>query len=622
MEQNANDPGNVHVPADLEPVRSRPMTFGRTVLASGLGFAAAAGSLIFLLFLLSWFLFGALLSSIEETEGITISSGSMIDVPLDRVYPEVYAADGIEALFSFDEEMTFLGLIRAIDRAAADERIEAMRLNFNGYGGSSGQTEELVEALLRFKATGKSLYATAGAVGLSEGEYLVASAADSIILRPYAGVEFNGMYVTLQHFRPLMRKLNVEPIVIKAGSYKSAVEPFLLDRPSDEAREAITTVLEDIQDRFLAIVSENRGIARTDLDSIMRTWPLLRSDDAREVGLVDVVATHDETEDLFRTRLGLDEDEDVETIMIGEYAESESDWFGEGESVAVVYAVGPISSARGTPGVDPFSSAPSLTDRGLIENLREAREDDDVRAIVLRVDSPGGELQPSAAMWREISLAAEEKPLVVSMGGVAASGGYYISAPAQEIFADATTVTGSIGVFALAFNIDGLYEETIGINTETIRTAPHADLLSLTRNLSDEEMAFASDMIDRSYREFLQVVSDGRAMSIDDVESIAQGRIWTGRQAQELGLVDSVGGIIAAIDRAAELAELEEFDLRILPRPMSGFERFMSSFESSATVAAKAGVRLDPAFVERQIKSALLQQTGLQVRLVGIQGLY
>jgi protease-4 len=288
--------------------------------------------------------------------------------------------------------------------------------------------------------------------------------------------------------------------------------------------------------------------------------------------------------------------------------------------VAVVYASGAITTGDGGESINPIMGGSQVGSRRFIRHLRSAREDEDVRAIVIRVNSPGGELSPSIEIWREVSLAAAEKPVVVSMGGVAASGGYYIAAPATEIFADATTVTGSIGVFALAFNLNGLYEETIGINTEVVRTAPHADLLSLTRDMTPEETEFAAREIEAVYNEFLRVVGNGRSLDVDDVRQHAEGRVWTGLQAKERGLVDEIGGLYASIERAAELAEIEgEYDIVVVPRPLDRIEQIFSMLSDLSQVPAHAELlRLEG--MRALLEQELRRRSGIQVRLNGWGG--
>ena len=491
------------------PVRTKgEMTFGKTLLAAMLGNLAAGIAVMILAGLVIGLIIASSIS-VAEDEPVVLD-GSLLELSLSGSIPETQSGSGLADILAGMSDYTFIELIEALDQAAADDRIPGVRLQLNGFTGSSAQYEELVDAISRFRASGKFVYAFSDTDGLSEGEYYVASAADSVFIHRSGAIELNGLYLVLEFYRPLMDKLNIKPIVVRAGSYKAAVEPFTRSEPSEEYREATTEILEGMQKVINRQIAENREISPALLDSIMQNYPLLRAEEALEFGLVDGILYDDEVDTVLHRRLALEEDDDLRVLDADDYIRSIRHDLRSGSSddIAVVYAVGGITSGDGGTDPNPIMGGSQVGSREFIRNLRSAREDEDVRGIVIRVDSPGGELSPSIEMWREVSLAAAEKPVVVSMGGVAASGGYYIAAPATEIFADATTVTGSIGVFALAFNLDGLFEETIGINTEVIRTAPHADLLSLTRDMTPEEEAFAAREIEAVYNEFLGVVAD------------------------------------------------------------------------------------------------------------------
>lgn len=602
------------------PVRQKgEMTFGKTLLAAMLGNLAAGVAILILGGLIIGFMIaGALSSAVEET---VVLDDSLLEITLSGSIPESQVSVGLVGLLEGAPDYTFLELIIALRKAAEDDRIPGVRLNLHGFSGSSAQYEELVEAIDRFGSSGKFVYAVSDTDGFSEGEYFVASAADSIFLYRSGGIELNGLYVVLEFYRPLMEKLNVKPIVVRAGSYKAAVEPFTRSEPSEEYREATTEILEGIQEVMIETIATHREIPVGRIEAIMQEYPILRAEDALDFGLVDRLVYDDELDSLLLGRLDSDRDA-PRTISLDEYIGMvREEMTGQADgAVAVVYADGAITTGRGGHSPNPIMGGEQAGSSAFIENLREAREADEVRAIVIRVNSPGGELPPSVEMWREVALAADEKPVVVSMGGVAASGGYYIAAPATEIFADATTVTGSIGVFALAFNLDGFYEETIGINTEVISTAPHADLLSLTRDLTDDELRFAAEEIDEVYVEFLQVVADGRAMTLEQVRKVAEGRVWTGRQARRLGLVDDIGGLHAAIERAALLAEIdEEYDIRVIPRPMDEVERIFSALDQFAHVADVSEL-MNIAAYRTALHEDLLRRSGLQVRMPGWGG--
>ncbi len=618
MEGNTpqQDPQSHATAQFVQPDSSRTkgeMTFGKTLVASGLGFISA----MFLASILVGGLIFMMIASLGSTEvEVVVSDDSVLDLALTGSIPESTGSIDLTQLFSGGSDYTFLDLISAIHEAADDDRIRGIKLQFNGFSTSTAQLEELVASLGSFKESGKFIYAFSGTNGFSESEYLVASVADSIFLNESAGIELNGLFVVLEFYKPLMDRLNVEPVVVRAGSYKAAVEPFTRSEPSEEYRASITDILEGMQGYLRQTVASNRGISSAEIDSIMSKTPFILARDAVDLGLVDRLVYDDEVKAIL-----LEEDEEEPNLVeidayirnIGAEIRSRGS-----DDIAVVYAVGGITSGKSGSSANPLMGGDQVGSRTFIENMREARENDHVKAIVLRVNSPGGELPASIEMWREVSLAAEAKPVIVSMGGAAASGGYYISAPATEIFADATTITGSIGVFALAFNLDGLYEETIGINTEVIRTAPHADLLSLMRDLTPEEMEYASKEIDVAYTKFLTVVSEGRDMPMEKAREHAEGRVWTGKQALDRGLVDQIGGLHDAIRRAAELAELEEYGIRVIPKELDKMEQIFSAIEDFSVMQRQASL-LQLRDVRALFEKELRSMSGVQARMIGIR---
>lgn len=605
--------GTAHLVEPGSVGNSGEMTFGKTLVASGLGFISA----MFLASLLVGGLAFMTIASLTNAEvEVVVPRESILRIALSGSIPESTGSFGLTQLLSGEKDYTFLELITGVHEAAEDDRIRGITLQFNGFSGSTAQLEELVRALGDFKESGKFVYAFSGTDGYAEAEFLVASVADSIFLHQSAGIEMNGLYVVLEFYKPLMERLNVKPVVVRAGSYKAAVEPFTRSEPSEEYRASMTDLLDGMQEFLRSTVATNRKLSTGDVDSIMANSPFVLARDAVDLGLVDRLLFDDEVEAI----LQVDEEEEPSFVEIAEYITNIKDEIRSrgSDDVAVVYAVGGITSGKSGMSANPLMGGDQVGSQSFIEHMREARENKHVKAIVIRINSPGGELPASIEMWREVSLAAKEKPVVVSMGGAAASGGYYISAPATEIYADATTITGSIGVFALAFNLDGLYEETIGINTEIIRTAPHADLLSLMRDLTPEEMEFASREIDVAYTQFLTVVSEGRNMSMDKAREHAEGRVWTGKQAVDRGLVDKIGGLHDAIHRAAELADLEEYGIRVIPKELDKIEQIFSAIEELSAMQQQVSL-LQIRDVRTLFEKELRSMCGTQARMIGIR---
>ncbi len=599
------------------------MSFGKAFFASLLGFFAG----LFVLGLLSFAGLMIMIVALDSDPAVTkppIASNSLLVMNLSGPVPEFVSAPSFSSfLDDFSVEITY-DYLRALETAAEDEDIAGLWLQLEGYQGTAAQITALTRGIQKFKESGKFVYATSKTDGYSEGEYILAACADSVFL-PHSGIiELNGSFATLEFYKPLMDKLNVKPIMIRAGSYKSAVEPFTRESASPENREMVQGIIDEQFAQMKTLVAEGRGLSAAEVDSIVNNYPLIMPEDAVQLKLADRLVYDDEIENIFKARLNNgDTTKSLRKIAVGKYIgwkrtigskEVTSD-----NGIAVVYAVGAIATGESRNNPSPFFGGDQLGSETFVKSMRQVREDDDIKAVVLRISSPGGGLSPSIQMWREVQLTAAKKPVVVSMANVAASGGYYIAAPAHEIIAEETTITGSIGVFALGFNIDGFYEETIGINTEVLRTGPHADMLSGVRDLSAEEQAFAERQITDKYNQFLQVVADGRGMSVEDVDKVAQGRVWTGKQAKELGLVDELGGMELALERAADRAGVSNYDVYVYPRQKEKIEMLLDllDLEAATSVIEKAQ---DPTTnLYQQVKGALAGYSGMQARMVGIR---
>lgn len=593
------------------------MTFVKTFLASMLGFFGGMVTLGIVGIIALIVIIGAVSSGAEEEPAV--AENTMLVLRLKGGIPEfAYGGSFPDLLDNFNLTTTY-DYLRALERAAKDDKITGLWLKLEGYQGAVAQIEALSRGINEFRKAGKVVYATSDEDGYGEGEYVLASCADSLFL-PYSGfVELNGLYTVLEFYTPLMRKLNVKPIMVRAGSYKSAVEPFTRESASPENAMVIQSLIDGQFARMKGIVAEGRSIPAAAVDSIVENYPLIMPEDALRLKLVDRLVYGDEIEDLIKHQVNKgDTSKSLRTVEVDDYLGYEQSWEegGSGDEIAVVYAVGSITTGENQYNPSPIFGGDQLGSASFVKEMRRAREDDDVKAIVLRISSPGGGLSPSIAMWREVKLAAEVKPVIVSMANVAASGGYYIAAPAHEIIAEETTVTGSIGVFALGFNMDGLYEETIGINTQVFRTGPHADILSGTRDLTEQEQQFAENRIQTEYRKFLQVVAEGRGMSVEAVDSVAQGRVWTGRQAKEVGLVDEIGGLELAIRHAADSAGITDYRVRVFPRPKDKIEMILDMFNLGAV---RLGAASDPTSYYREVRDALKEGSGLQARMVGIR---
>jgi len=489
--------------------------------------------------------------------------------------------------------------LEAIRRAAADERIKGIVILGGDSSTGLAERRELRGALSDFKDSGKPIRAYLSLA--TTGQYYLASVADEIALDPFGFVAMPGLASQGLFFKNAFEKLGVGVQVTRVGKYKSAVEPFTSDGFSEENREQVQSLLDDVWASLIGDMAAGRGLSASEIQAAVDAQGVLLAEAALEHGLVDELAYRDEFLGKMRAEAGNGIDgagnRSFRQISLQKYSRAlrageragasgkrvaaEKKKNAEGDAadtgkpsgrVAVLYAEGNIVDGRGGPG--------QIGGERFAQELRTLRENSRVSAIVLRVNSPGGSATASEAIQRELSLAAAAKPVVVSMGSVAASGGYWISTPAQWIFAEPVTVTGSIGVFGVFFNIEGLSEK-LGLNFETVKTGRFADAGAIDRPLTAAELAVAQRSVDWIYDKFIERVAEGRGLAPDFVHEIAQGRVWSGMAAQRLGLVDELGGLDEAIAYAAEAAGLEKGRYRVseYPRPKQFNEALTEFFE-------------------------------------------
>jgi protease-4 len=469
-------------------------------------------------------------------------------------------------------------VVTAIRKAAKDDHISGLYLKGavarEGYASGWAALKEVREAVAEFRKSGKPVITWQE--GLDEETLYVVSPADEIILNPLGLMEFNGFAAEVKYFREAFDKYGIDVQVTRVGKYKSAVEPFLLDHMSEENREQLNMLLNDLFGEVVNAIAESRGVPADNLHRLAREEAVIQAREALERGYVTGVDYYDVVLERLRELTGTEAGEDIERLtgVAGYLASVEKDEEDK-DKVVVIYAEGDIVS-----GNDEDEVAGTYIS-GL---LREAREDDDVKAVVLRVNSPGGSADASDIIQRETILLKKEKPLIVSMGTVAASGGYWISAYGDEIIAEPNTITGSIGVFGMFLNIKKLVNE-FGVRVETARTAPAADIFSLFRPKTEAELAVIQKFIDNIYDQFLNKVSEGRKLDRAAVHEIAQGRVWSGKQALKLGLVDRFGGLSDAIAAAAEKAGLEDYRVEEYQQPGSFVEDIMEELGFGASVA-------------------------------------
>ena len=501
-----------------------------------------------------------------------IADGSVLVVDLGAL-PEVGPNDGFSELL--DGSVTTLADVTgALEKAAADDRIRGLWLRPSGVAASWAALEEVRAALVDFRASGKPVWADAGAEGYSEAGYYLASAADSVFSTPAAPFELDGFLAQVTFFRGTLDKLGVRPEIVRAGTYKSAGETFTERELSEPNREQLSELVEARAAQFREAVGAARGIDPDEIEALIDEGAVFFAEDAYAAGLLDGLLYDDQLVDAWRAALEQDDDESLGRVYLDEYVGVSAAAAGletgdDGTRVAVVYAAGTILSGPSGPDV--------LGSDGFAEALREARDDESVAAVVIRVDSPGGSAAASDVMWGEVQATAAQMPVVVSMGGVAASGGYYLAAAADTVVAAPMTITGSIGVISLLFDASGLLTGKLGLTFDEVKTGPYADLIDLTDEVTPAERALLQAQTDRIYDLFVRRVADGRGLSEDSVRALGGGRVYTGQRAQEVGLVDVLGGLDRAVLVAAEMAGLEAggYQTLRLPRERPLAERLL-----------------------------------------------
>ncbi|MCT4644433.1 MAG: signal peptide peptidase SppA [Carboxylicivirga sp.] len=463
-------------------------------------------------------------------------------------------------------------LLKNIEKAKRDENISGIVLESGMVQAGYATIEEIRNALIDFKTSGKFIYSFAPIY--SQKAYYLASVADKVYLNPSGMLELKGMYAERTFFKKALEKVGVEVQVFKHGKFKSAVEPFLLEEMSDPSRLQTKVYLNSMWDHVKAGIAEARGLTPEKVSALADEMPMFRSDDMLMAsGLIDGLKYKDELISELKELVGVDEGDDLEAVISSKYAKvyvSNGKGFIK-DKVAVIFAEGDIDG----------TSSDGIKSDKLSKTIRKARRDSSIKAIVFRVNSPGGSALGSEIIWREVQLAQETKPVIVSMGNYAASGGYYISCAAEKIIANPTTLTGSIGIFGMIPNAEELTDK-LGISFDGVKTNEFADMPSLTRPFRKEEKELLQAYIVKGYDTFIGRCADGRETSKEAIDKIGQGRVWSGVNALDINLVDEIGGLNRAIELAKEAAGLEESRIVELPKAEDPFEQFMKELTGEA----------------------------------------
>lgn len=521
---------------------------------------------------------GALISSATSSseKQVDVKDNSVLHVKFDYEIKDRTSNNPFENIdFSTFEAQENLGLdliLTNIEKAKTDDRIKGIYLDLTTLRTGMASLEEIRHALKDFKKSGKWIISYSEVY--TQGTYYLASLSDKIYVNPAGLVEMRGLSTQLMFFKNALEKLDVEMQIIRHGKFKSAVEPFILEKMSDSNREQMNLILSTAWGSMLKDISESRKISIEELNAIADDLKIQTAEDAIKYGFVDKAMFKDEVLDEIKAKTGAKSYDDINYISLRKYSNSKAKANKSKNEIAIIYASGEINSGK--------SQNEKMGSETISEAIREARLDPNVKAIVLRVNSPGGSALASDVMWREVVLAKKVKPVVVSMGDVAASGGYYIACAADKIVASEKTITGSIGVFGVIPNAQGLFNNKLGITFDVAKTNKHGDIMTIFRPLTAEEKDIIQIGVEKIYDDFITKVGLGRGMSKEEIDNIGQGRVWTGLDAKKIGLVDEIGGIDKAIEIAKGLAKLEDYKTVDYPKMKDPFEQFIISLTEGA----------------------------------------
>ena len=491
--------------------------------------------------------------------------------------------DGLDfGLFQGVKTVGLNDILDCIRKAKTDDNIRGIYLNPMDIQAGLASVEEIRNALKDFKTSGKFIYAYGDF--LSQKAYYLVTVADSLVLNPQGSVDFRGLGGERSFYKNALEKLGVEVQVVRHGKFKAAVEPFLFEKMSDENRLQTETYLNSIWNEMLADISASRKMGFDELNDIADMVATFRKADfAKQKNLVDQLKYKDQVIDDLKKLTDTPEKDDVKAVEISKYIMAPEKREQKGlarNKIAVIYASGAIDSG---------TSEDDIKSEDLSRSIREARRDSSIKAIVLRINSPGGSAYGSEVIWREVKLAAETKPVIASMGDVAASGGYYIACAADTIMADRTTITGSIGIFGMIPNAKKLLTDKLGITQDVVTTNEHSDMISITRPMTTFERDLMQQTIEDGYDTFISRVAEGRSMEKTAVDEVGQGRVWAAPNAKEIKLIDVYGGLTDAIELAKTKAGLDNFRIVNLPKLKDPIEELMKELSGSA----KAGFMKD-----------------------------
>lgn len=569
------------------------MKFSRLFFASCLGTFVS----IILVFLVGFFILIGMIASSEPADPY-IKSHSVLKINMQGSFPERPSIDPFNQLFSgkLEKPLSLIGLQEILEKAAVDENISAIWIQTSDIVASWARLEEARHLFLSFKQkSGKPIIASTNDFGFSERGYFVATAADSIYSPPNTNFEFDGLSIQAEFYDGFFKKFGIQEEVSRKGKYKSAVEPYFRKNYSPENREQLRALISVFADVFLEAVTDFTGHSRLQLDAWLNEKPRLKASWAIEHGFITRALFPLEVEDVLKqiTNAG----SSLTSVSAGRYARVSPSKVGittSSNKISVLHFQGEIMPQTEN---NPFQESSGISTKSLDKMIKELEKTSGVKAIVLRIDSPGGAATTSDLIWQRLKNYAPDIPMVVSMGGVAASGGYYIAAAGQHLVADRSSITGSIGVFSAKFNIEELMNENLGITFDEVNSHPHANWLNFTKPFTNFGARALQESVDETYQVFLDRVAENRDTTSQAIHVVAQGRVLAGEDALKVGLIDEIGGLAKAVERAAERAGLDTYSIQHIPAEKELVEIILEASQNNAKAWLETHIFNFPWFV-------------------------
>lgn len=561
-----------------------------------------------IIFIITFVIIVGAISSIDSDKTITVSNNSVLFLNLDQAITERTPKNPFGNLpIIGGEEKDGIGLndlLKSIQRAKTDDNIKCVYLSVSSPNAGFATMREVRNALIDFKKSHKKIIAYSEVY--TQGAYYLASAADKVYLNPEGALEFKGFSSELTFFKGTLEKVGVEMQVIRVGNYKSAVEPFILDKMSDYNRKQVTAYVGGLYNTFLTDIAKSRDIQKDSLYNIADDYRVQQPQDAVNFKMIDALKYKDQILEELKGLSGRTRGENVRTVSINDYAKNNTESGSGKDKVAVIYANGEISGGEGNDN--------QIGSERISRAIRKARLDDDIKAVVIRVNSPGGSALASDVIWREIVLTKKEKPVIASFGDVAASGGYYIGCAADSIFVQPNTITGSIGVFGIIPNFQNLMTNKLGITFDGVKTGKYADIMATNRPMTAGERFIIQNELNRIYSGFVSRVADGRKKSKAYIDSIGGGHVWIGTDAVQIGLADRIGSFNDAIKAAAKKAKIKEYKVVEYPDVVDPLKSLMDEGTDRIKTYYTKQELGDNYFLYQQMKK-VIESSGIQARM-------